>query len=388
DLSVVTADTVSKGVEEAEKDNFSLFLIDLRMPKESGFDALRKLKSVAPKTPMCILSSYLHLEDYQNRLKRLGVKVGVLDKDIPNPDHEAFKIFVDKLKDFINEPPKYTPKQFEKHVFDKELNPFDLSFKGYLNLPNRIKRYMRKKAREIAHEVIEKEFSRGKIWVLVCGSSQDIILSADSDSDIPSAESIMQAALDLDCAPYQFSAPDHVDDFWSGSCMGSPVNRGYPTVTLKLHKEVDADNFHFDTGCPATFLSFERLSELGLIEKNAMTTDGRRGSHEYEFISQPLQVKMIDQERTGNTSVLKFKVRAVKNWLSSPFIALCPHTCENYDSSGTDLKNCANRKGLIGRNMIQETKISLTINGSNNKTKFSKTGRAQNRRGQGFGGDS
>jgi CheY-like chemotaxis protein len=370
DMEITKAESVDQAIEIAKQDNFDLFLLDLRMRGgRSGFDALQELEKNNQKTPKCVLSSYLHDESYVENLDHISYAVSVLDKDLPEPGNEAFQIFVDKLKSMLRKPPKLSPKEFEQQFLDKNIDPFKVTFKNYMNLPNRIKQHLRTEARKIAAETIEEEFKEGKIWVMLCGSPKQIIFGAETDSQIPTPEQVIQIALHRDKVPYQFSAPDNVDDLWSASCEGGTAQKWYPTVTFDLAEENEEEHFHFDTGSPATFMSYEELNELQLIDHQAQPTEGNRGTCFYEYISQPLRTRIVDQENKSVCSIT-LRIRAVKNWLNSPFTALCPSSCSHFNESAK--VNCKNRKGLVGRNLYQETNLTITLNGNTNKTKISR----------------
>ncbi|MDO9103446.1 MAG: response regulator [Methylovulum sp.] len=203
-MLVSEANSVDIAIDLAKNRKFDLFLVDLRMPDRSGFDALTELRKIAPDTSTCILSSYLHLDEYQKKLSslgRTGHKVAVLDKDLPDPSGPAFASFAKNILNFIESPPKYTPKQFEDKLINADINPFDVPFHKYLNYPNRIKKYLREKAEEKAKQTLISEFQSGKVWVLLCGNSDEPVLTADKETQIPDSDTIIRKSMELDRAP-------------------------------------------------------------------------------------------------------------------------------------------------------------------------------------------
>ena len=111
------------------------------------------------------------------------------------------------------------------------------------------------------------------------------------------------------------------------------------------------------------------MEDSGLISQNSFTTEGRRGLHKYEFISQSLNLKIVDQE-SGYSRITRVKTRLIKNWRKSPFVAPCPKGCDNYSSGG--IVNCKNRDGLVGRNVLSETGLTIVLNGKSGRTSVKK----------------
>lgn len=370
DLVVVTASSVADGVALARQHrDFDLFLVDLKMPEQTGFDAILSLARSFPSTPICVLSSYLHLDDYQRRLSRMRRSIGVLAKEMPDPSSPAFGAFADKLREFILNPPRWSPRDFEKRTLEGAIDPFDVRFSEYLNLPDRIKDALRRSVQQRAADALGSAFDAGSVWVLICGDPRAPAMTASSEADIPSPQDVITKAVELDAAPYQFSRPDSVDDFWYGNCRGQPPESGYPTVTL-LFGSGDANSertVHFDTGCPFTVMDYELLEDLGALRADTLPIRGQRGTAVYDYVSQTMTTRLKDQV-SGSLRIVDFKVRAVKNWLSSPFIAPCRSTCSEY--SADTVTNCANRVGLVGRNLLSEAQIALTLDGAHGKTSF------------------
>jgi len=114
-LRVTAVTSVDAAFDVLEKETFDLVLLDLRMPKKTGFDFLRQ-RLANSKVPICVLSSYLHLIEYQKQINRFRSNVAVMDKDLPNPKTDAFTVFANKLKRMIEKPPELAPKAFERSV--------------------------------------------------------------------------------------------------------------------------------------------------------------------------------------------------------------------------------------------------------------------------------
>lgn len=369
DISVTAAPTVDEAIDILRHKNFDLILLDLRMPEKSGFDFLRDYLS-RTNVSVCVLSSYLHLEEYQKRLNRLRSNIAIMDKDLPPPKSPSFEYFAERIKHFILNPPGASPKSFENEMREKfaELDPFEISFRRYLRLPSRLKKHLRTEAEKRARNAINAEFRSGAGWVLICGDPHKADMSADVGTTPPDNEVVRQRAIELDRVPYQFSAPLQVDDMHTGACQGPTDISDYPTLTL----EVEGAQLvvHFDTGSPYTFVSFEEFNYNGALREDLLPIDGRRGVMPYEYVSDRIRARVIDQKK-GSSKAVMVQVRAIKNWQRSPFSVFCPQICANFEQG---LRNtCSNRKALIGRNIMFENKLSLVLCGSTNKTSISRS---------------
>lgn len=368
DISITGAPSVDNAIEILKHKSFDLILLDLRMPEKNGFEFLRSQISKSD-APICVLSSYLHLEEYQKRLNRLRKNVAIMDKDLPPPNSPSFSYFADRIKQFISNPPGQAPKSFETEMTDKfsDIDPFEISFRRYLNLPSRLKRFLRERARLIARDAINREFKSGAGWVLICGDPKKAEMSADAGTTPPDNDEVRQRAIELDRVPYQFSSPQQIDDMHSGACVGPSGIKDYPTVTIGIDgKKLDV---HFDTGSPYTFVSFEEFNEFGVLRDDLLPIDGARGMNSYEYVSDNIRTVIIDQKK-GSSKAITVQVRAVKNWNRCPFIVICPQSCENFSLNHE--KICMNRAALFGRNLIYENELSISLCGITNKSSISK----------------
>lgn len=366
-LRITPVDNVREANAKLRKKRFDLILLDLKMPELTGFDFLR-LTRHRSNAPTCVLSSYLHLDEYQKKLNRVRLNVAVLDKDLPDPDTSAFEVFAEKLKEIIINPPKTSPANSQRNLVDsfEHADASEITFKEYLTLPNKIKKIIRESARDQAKDAMRREFNEGYIWLLFCGDLSEPVMRARDQGEIPSNDTIMTKAMELDRAPFQYTSPDSIDDIFSGACQGPSSFKNYPTVSLNVGgSEME---LHFDTGSPYTFFSFEELNELGLVDASALPIDGSRGFFSYEFLNQNIRCKMRDQI-SSSSKFIQLNVRAVKGWNQCPFVVHCPPTCRNHNNRQEHQK-CQNRTALVGRNIIFENRIAITICGASNRTSY------------------
>lgn len=373
-LRVTPSESVEEGLGHLETQVYDIILLDLKMPGENGFDFLkRRLRET--QAPVCVLSSYLHLDEYHKSLNSIQENIGIMDKDLPQPNSKAFDIFAEKIKELIARPPTEPPKRAEQVILEnlEGVDPFEVTFKRYLNMPSPIKAVIRKEAEKIAHKTLLEEFHEGSGWVFLCGSAEHPVMTARLGEPPPHPSKIMAKAMELDRVPFQFSAPDTVDDIFTGGCEGPIDLSGYPTVRLVLYQR--PFDIHFDTGSSFTFLSFEELNELHLLEKVSMPISGRRGHSTYEYVQQPVKATIKCQRNPSISKVIGVNARVVKNWRKGPYAVICPLTCKNYKEGESVL--CRNRTGLIGRNLITENKMQISVCGSTNLTSYSMPRRAQ-----------
>ncbi len=71
--NVVVAENGYKGIEAAEKTNFKVAFIDMKMPGINGIDTLKEIKKIRPDTIVFLMTAFLG-EDYVNEAVRLRTK--------------------------------------------------------------------------------------------------------------------------------------------------------------------------------------------------------------------------------------------------------------------------------------------------------------------------
>ena len=73
-VTLLLADDGMKGIELAEKEQPKVILLDLLMPKMSGYEVLKKLKenSKTKEIPVVILSNLLDTQENLEKAKKLG----------------------------------------------------------------------------------------------------------------------------------------------------------------------------------------------------------------------------------------------------------------------------------------------------------------------------
>ncbi len=69
---VLTAGSVTEGLELAQEIDFDLYILDIRLPDGTGVDLCQKLRQLNPKIPILYYSAYGDEADHQNALNVCG----------------------------------------------------------------------------------------------------------------------------------------------------------------------------------------------------------------------------------------------------------------------------------------------------------------------------
>ncbi len=67
-LTVVTATTVDRAIEEAVAQGFGLIIADIRMPERDGFQLMKRVSAWRKPTPVIAMSGYPTSESVQSSL--------------------------------------------------------------------------------------------------------------------------------------------------------------------------------------------------------------------------------------------------------------------------------------------------------------------------------
>ena len=275
---VKSAADYTEALNELKSHSFDLILVDINMPENNGIKFLREIKKKSIKATLIVLSSYLNNQDYIDQLKALDYPVELMNKFLPSPTSEEFKIlFANPLKRIVEKSEKYTVGAHIAQIEEKErissFSPFDLSLEEWIIIPPLEKEKIISEVWKVCRDLIEKEFSKGKIWVLICGDPDKIRTTARKINEIPDEDEVIKMGRKYDSPPYQFTKPISSEDtLWSDNCeLGMDK---YPTLSFDIGDETT--EMHFDTGCPLTFMNQDRKTPVTflylvcrlLLEKN------------------------------------------------------------------------------------------------------------------------
>lgn len=368
---IKTAETPAEAKRLAAENGFDLVLVDLKLETGSGLDFLEWLANADKKKvkSVCVLSSYLYLDEYKNMIADFPMPIYVLEKNFPEPTSPAFETeIVDRLKAMAAKPAKRTVAEFEKSRA-KKLNfhkPFEMRYTDYVNLSPTLKQKVEKRARKQAEATFRSAFENGYKWVLILGSPKNIEAKAMHDSEKLSPKELTDLAVDKNRIPFQFAAEEWVEDM----CSGPHHLRSYPTVTLAVPNGGGRAKFdsHFDTGSFWSWLSLELWLDLTGDAELGQVVQSDYRDREIDYFEKTLALQLHDQTSSKRRDV-QLPIRLVRRWLRSAFVAECPPDCQAKGRTWAgNAYNCNARTGLIGRNLLTCNGITLTINGASLKT--------------------
>jgi len=361
---VDTADSCAKAEELTRVGKYEIILVDILMPPPDGIETLRRIHPLQQASALAVLSSFLYLDRYREQLRNLDFPVGLIEKDLPNIEADDFdERFLSPIRDLAL-------MGVTKTIADEDLlleessdgreDPFSIPLVDFMKRPILEKDRLTLRAKEIARETLEKAFSEGKLWVLLCGAPEPVRASASTPGDVLEEENVMEFARSQQRAPFQFWKPLQVDDFGNWSNCGNAL-LDYPTVTLDFRGEVLV--VHFDTGAPMTFFSYEELLKIGAIRPTTNFGVSARNGEEYFTVQLNIPVLLRSQRGGGARSVV-ITGQAVRDWVSAPYARHCDETCKLQKAG----RLCHGRIALIGRNLLTENQIVLILDGINHQT--------------------
>lgn len=368
-FDVMAADSSPVAIQLASDTRFDVILVDILMPPPDGIELLRRLRPLQPQASLAALSSYLYLERYREQLRGLPFPVELIEKDIPNVEAEDFDMrFLTPIRNLLAHGVTQTIKKQDSQIrsssqTEASVNPFDIPLTEFMKKPILEKDSLVMRARELAANEIEAAFNQGKIWVLLCGSPRQIRASASTPDEVLSEDKIMEFARVQQRPAFQFWRPMVVDDIHWPTCGDERTTKHYPTVTLDIRNNLR--NFHFDTGAPMTFFSYEELVRLSLIKPTTNFGMASRGDKSY--FTTPLNITVILRSQSGdNSKTVNLTGQAVRDWDKAPYARFCDSLCPLFTPLRDQL--CNSRAGLIGRNLLYENNLVIILDGANQQT--------------------
>ena len=264
-----------------------------------------------------------------------------------------------------------TIQSFEKVVEDDKIgDPFGIALEDFDRLPLALKDQYRLKAYKKASPAIKKAFASGAIWVLFCGDKNTLMSQASLPEQIHSEKEIREYAVSQGKPAYQFFGESMVDDLWS-HCGHSVGSRHYPTVTLEFRS--DKICVHFDTGAPMTFFSYEELLRL---EATPPTTEfglAMRSGDAKPYWATKLDVELeLRDHVSGDTLSVQIRGQIVRDWCSTSYAIFCDESCASSENGGVAGRLCPNRQALVGRNLLIENALVMTLDGRGKRTSVRK----------------
>ena len=369
-FDVVTAKDYQEALKQFAEFDPAVVLVDIRMPRPDGIEILKRLHRVNTAKTFAVLSSFLYLHSYRDQLAKLKFPVQLIDKDFPNIHNPTFKTrFIAPIKSLFECGVTYTVQsvsQAGRPLGDE--SPFDIEFSRFMVLPITEKDALTDAAEKLAAKTLENAFRQGYVWVLLCGDQSEMADAVDDFQRVPPDEEILRFAQKMNRAPFQFSIGFATEDHWT-SCSSLVSMKDYPTVSFLIGGE--EVQLHFDTGCPFSYLSYEEFAGSGLIDRvSHFIKEIRAGFAPYRVASVRDLVLLIKSQRTGETERVVVNGKAIREWERSSYARKCSENCPRAGGH-TPGNLCPLRKALIGRNLLTDNKLALTLDGASRTTYFS-----------------
>lgn len=362
-----------KAVDKAKIKKYNLIIADLKMEPIDGIDFLRKIDQYQEDAGRVILTSFLYLQKYKDRISALGFYAKTIEKPLPNFESEKFiGHFVVPLEIEAKEGRKSLANIHEQQVLSVDaINPFEITYDEFMALPILEKDFYSDVAIKMSRKAIMKAFDSGYCWVLLCGSKDIVRLERKNLNEIPSEKEILDYADGIGLAPYQVFKGILPEDYSNWSPCESDGNdmTNYPTMSLHF-RDCEELTVHFDTGSPTTFFSYEEIVHMGAMNTSSTFIPAMRTDMEnslYRFARLDVSCNIVCQKNKETKSV-KIIGQAVRNWIDSPFARICKDgassPCEGRKNNGI----CKYRSALIGRNILTDNKLRITLDGEKKVT--------------------
>jgi CheY-like chemotaxis protein len=369
-FNVEPASGTADGLRVAQMRDFDIYLVDLRMPPPDGIECLRSLHRLNPRGRFASLSSFHYLERYRRRLEALDFRVQLMDKDFPDALSSDFSNhFIAPICKLAEEGVTMTIHDEKSVLADvPKDNPFDIPLANFNKLSLMVKDNLKRQAGKIAHDVVQKAFEEGNIWVMLCGNPQVIHAKASCLDEIPSDHDIAEFAVNQGRPVFQFWSQVSVDDMWSPCAVDNRASY-YPTVSLQfgLHKV----RVHFDTGAPYSFFSYEELRALEVVPPTTDWNEAWRKGVPEPYWSRRLKLEAeLHCQETGQSQLVSITGQFVRDWEASPYARHCAKACPGGDTVNGEPKLCPDRKGLVGRNLLIENALVIVLDGRKRITGF------------------
>lgn len=378
DYDVTVADTSEDAIRLMDNKKFDFFIFDMDLSsKLRGRDLANQVRSFDKDVPIAILSSYIsdfERSSFANRARSLSF----LNKSEFLSD-DAKRSLSSKIAALLEE--EWSRRENDLQLSSPVADPFDVRLSHYQLLTSEQKYVLLMEAKRRLRSELKQIFDDGYIWALFCGGSREPIAVESDIKMIPSNQKIAVIAERFDAAPYSFFQTGPVDDLGLMKCSSRSGLESYPKVSLRFPDAIDSawadTEIHFDTGSSMTFLSAEHLSEeVALRDKGFPTLVDIRGE---DFAAYRADIDVFvgtDLDQLRQSLAAKLRAFVIVNWKRCSLARSCDQSCENWFQS--ESKNdglCLRRRGLIGRNFLQENDFSVTIQGSTtffNRERFKK----------------
>lgn len=320
-------------------------------------------RQISPSAP---LKEAQKREDGQAEEERLFRSLmQLVDDEVPN---------IERLRSSVDE-------SLKRQSNIPERDPFSVSSSELRTLSDDDFASLDDQAFELAEPFLDWIFENTSAhWVVLSGGPTQVLRWGQHRANQPDDKEMFNIAGSTGSMPYLFTAPVEVDDLdLAGISTGNPKWSGcgeawYPSISLQFLKTAAPPiDFHFDTGCPQTFIDRELLDRLGVVEAwprfGSNSKDVRSGTR---FRSKQAEITALAASSDQSPKV-RLVVDGVSQWEESPFVRRCQAgSCEGSLKDDDGLFVCSKRRGLVGRSIfVDNNGIQVLLDGSKRETSIS-----------------
>jgi CheY-like chemotaxis protein len=321
--------------------DYDLVIIDLAMPEMDGIEIFKAIRKLNPQLPAIFVSAHFGEQQWEKRLRDLGLKTKRIEKPFPiitsphfRPIEEMVKNLKENYRIAMSRPFKFSLKEFMELTDDEQDRVFEDAY-------------------SVNGIFVENYFERNpeKDWLTIVREPGNIIASGSS-KDEPFEEDLWGLSQKLNAPVFTYSRAriiEQIDTSWSRKPNSDDY---YPTITLGFHsnggqKTLQGD---FDTGSTHSFLSYEEILKMDALDRKPLFRSVSKvlWGKSYTYFRKKLTSKLFGSTKEKQ---IELKCELVKNWQDSP-----------------QAMHFRDRVALIGRNILLDNKLKLLLDGENKVT--------------------
>jgi CheY-like chemotaxis protein len=350
--------------------HYEAIWVDCRLGRKSGVKLIQDLRKILPRCRFAAVTSFR--SKYADMIDALSFKVPIIEKPIVSTTDEDMR-FVRSLRDTFSSKNSRGAAfgSLSRALIAPDINPFDVTSDEYFSMTVTEQSALLEKAEIILQPILDSTFRSGQAWVVFCGDPTEPRLSRSGVDNGPRDAELVELSKRFDRAPFVFSAPVQIDDLWSIRCSSESGSlQGYPTVTIDIGNYPNKSrlNIHFDTGSPHNYMSLESLRAgspemIGKITARHYINGSKYSGPNFEG-----QSHIVDQENDA-TKGITFRGIALHEWTDCVLARKCSSSaCQNENRREDGV--CVYRVGLVGRSLVLENRLAITLDGETGKTRL------------------
>jgi len=323
------------GIKQLEDNlaDYSLVLLDLKMPGIDGIDVYKELIRIKPQMPIFVVSGQLDEDEWVKKIENLesyGLKIHTIPKPFPVDRSKKYGKIIENLKNAQTE-----------YVKNRDIDPFCISIKSFRSLAYNEKERIEEIAANRNYDFIKKYFQNypEDDWIAISKQACNVVktgIKADEpfedekealDEENGHPVFIYARPINID----EIDKPEHGNIFVKWDCT-SKQDDFYPTISIWFTDD-QMLTFHLDTGSEYSFINWDLMLKNSLVKTaKSAATNGTLQRKPYRYFRNRIKCE-VEGSDGFKTVILKFE--GVKQWDKSPLT-------EKYK----------NRDGLIGRDFL------------------------------------